>query len=367
MKYLPLLTVLFLLSCSSEPDSTKEPVIEELGWQLKIEWLTMPLQSHSFRGLHVLDENIVWISGTDGIFLTTNDGETWVVDSIPIVSGMDLRDVEAFNDSTAIVMTAGSPGLLLRTTNKGRSWEVVYKNNDSLVFMDGMDFFNRIGYVYGDPLDGKHFLLYYFLDDFNQIDGSYWFLRDDSLPKPLSVEAGFAASGTGIVALPYTLEPDMPCGIQTPTVLVGFGGEKARVLRLDRTKHATIVETPMKHGKPGDGIYSMAFADSVNGIAVGGNWEFEDCDSSKIFTRDGGLTWQLATGVQGYRSGSCYVGNGIFISTGTNGTDISMDWGESWTMLSDEGFNAIEFVPGEFVGYAVGSKGRIAKLTLINE
>lgn len=342
---------------SQEDDFTHEVASE---WHLDVEWVTLPVESHHFRGLHVISEDEAWITGTDGIFMYTNDGEGWFMDSIPVVSGMDLRDVEVMNDSTALVMTAGSPGLILKTSNNGIDWTVVYENQDSLVFMDGMDFWKDYGIVYGDPLDGYHFILM-------TLDGGDTWQRitEDFLPAVLEVEMGYAASGTGVVV------------VGDHYFYVGYGGEESRVGIWDLKGNGwSMVSTPMAHGQGGDGIYSMSFKDTMNGIAVGGNWEFEDSDSSKIWTEDGGVNWNLADGVQGYRSGSCYVGADIYLSTGTNGTDISLDGGRSWRMLSNEGFNAIQFAPQtgnaidggflvmKWLGYAVGSHGKIAKLKL---
>ncbi len=111
------------------------------------------------------------------------------------------------------------------------------------------------------------------------------------------------------------------------------------------------------------GIYSIAFKDELNGVAVGGNWENPDCDSSKVYTNNGGQTWHLSEGIQDFRSCVTYVKEDTYISTGTSGTDISYDGGKSWKLLDSIGFNAIKINP-DLNGVAVGSYGTITEVEL---
>ena len=119
----------------------------------------------------------------------------------------------------------------------------------------------------------------------------------------------------------------------------------------------------MLHGAGAKGIYSIAFKDALNGVAVGGNWENPDCDSSKIYTNNGGQAWYLSKGLQHFRSCVTYVQDDTYISTGTSGTDISYDGGKSWVLLDSVGFNAILFNE-QLKGIAVGSFGRISGVEL---
>jgi hypothetical protein len=46
------------------------------------------------------------------------------------------------------------------------------------------------------------------------------------------------------------------------------------------------------------------------------------------------------------------------IAVGTNGADLSTDGGQTWQPLAAEGYHAVQR------GWAVGAKGRIARVTL---
>src|SRR5688572_30275212 len=62
----------------------------------------------SFRGLSVVDANVVWASGSRAtIVRTTDGGRTWTVDSIRGKDSLDLRDIHAFDARTAVAISAG--------------------------------------------------------------------------------------------------------------------------------------------------------------------------------------------------------------------------------------------------------------------
>ena len=69
----------------------------------------------------------------------------------------------------------------------------------------------------------------------------------------------------------------------------------------------------------------------------------------------------------GYRS--CVValpgfdGN-VYLATGTNGTDATIDGGRTWFAVSDEGWNALAvagIADNAVIGWAVGPSGRVAR------
>jgi photosystem II stability/assembly factor-like uncharacterized protein len=114
------------------------------------------------------------------------------------------------------------------------------------------------------------------------------------------------------------------------------------------------------------GIYSVDFWDDQNGIIFGGDWENKAQNkANKAVTADGGKSWKLiADGKEpGYRSSVRFVpgssGRGV-VAVGSPGISYSPDGGESWTVLSNEGFYAIEFV-NDTLAYASG-RNRIARL-----
>jgi photosystem II stability/assembly factor-like uncharacterized protein len=149
----------------------------------------------SFRGLSVVNNSVAWVSGSKGwVGRTTNGGLHWEFNQVHGFDDLDFRSLYAFNDSTALMANAGAPGYVLRTTNGGKSWQTVYTNTHAAIFMDGVDFWNgEEGVIYGDPIDGKMFLLF-------TVDGGKTWREPptEARPKLHEGEASFAASGTGI-------------------------------------------------------------------------------------------------------------------------------------------------------------------------
>lgn len=338
--------LLTLFSCKNEVNKTKP---KQVAHKLSLKEIDLNLDSTHFRGLHLSSSNNVWITGTDGVFVHY-DGENWVNGEIDSARGLDLRDVHVLGDNEIITVSAGSPGKIFKTTDCGTNWNTVYSNSNSLIFLDGFDFTkNGNGVAFGDPMNGKIKLLY------TENHGNSWQDFDTSkIPNALAVEAGFAASGTGIKLF-------------DSLIYIGLGGEKARFMRSeDFGQSWQTIETPMLHGNAGKGIYTIAFKDELNGVAAGGNWENHECDSSKLYTNDGGLTWYLSEGLQHYRSCVIHLKNDIYMSTGTSGTDISYDNGKSWQFLDSVALNALQFDAENNIGFGVGSFGKIYEFKLEN-
>mgnify|MGYP005995392289 FL=1 len=348
-----LLSVLFI-SCAENESSVSEGDYNpaKSGFEVNPDSFSLFVKSLNtndtlahYRGLHQLG-NAFFISGTEGKILI----KTFQLEQIELFQAKytDLRDIHVLSDSSILVMGIASPGHIWKIKKGEKEWRKVYSNMDSLVFMDGMDFWNdAVGLVYGDAVSGFHFIL-------KTIDGGENWSRipQENIPENLEIEAGFAASGTGIVCK------------ENGTAYIGLGGNKARVLiSKDFGDNWSIVETPLLHGSGSKGIYSIAFKDELNGVAVGGDWENPECDSSKIYTNNGGQTWYLSEGIQDFRSCVTYIQDDTYISTGTSGTDISYNGGKSWKLLDSIGFNAIKINPDRH-GVAVGSFGRIAEVEL---
>lgn len=352
--YLILSVLLFLVSCGEE----KKDVTSDLSFdhsvtnqdptpslKLFYNYLNIKDSSSHFRGLFNVRESF-FISGTNGKIISIKD--ELHESELNEAKFTDLRDIHILGDGSVLVMGIASPGKIWKKSKDDSDFHEVYSNSDSLVFMDGMDFWNdSVGLVYGDPLDGYHFLL-------KTIDGGENWSRISSsvLPEPLSNESGFAASGTGVQC------------IGNGVAYVGFGGDTARILKTEDYGNSwEVINTPLLSGKGGKGIYSLAFKDKNNGVVVGGHWENPQSDSSKAYTIDGGVTWLLSKGIQEYRSCVTYINEEIYISTGTAGTDISYNGGRNWMRLDTIGFNSILFNT-QSKGMAVGNYGTIAKIKL---
>jgi photosystem II stability/assembly factor-like uncharacterized protein len=118
------------------------------------------------------------------------------------------------------------------------------------------------------------------------------------------------------------------------------------------------------------GVFSLAFAEKGNGVAVGGDYTKPDeAAGTAAYTADGGKTWLPAQAPpHGYRSAVVYdLATKTWITVGPNGTDISTDDGKNWRALhpdpalheapdADRNWNALS------LPFVVGPHGRIGKL-----
>ena len=112
----------------------------------------------SFRGLSVVNHNIVWASGTGGTFIKTTDGgKTWTVGQVPGAEKLDFRDIEAIDANTAYLLSIGNgeTSRIYKTTDGGKTWEMQFKAADDKIFLDALAFWDRDnGIAMGDPIDG---------------------------------------------------------------------------------------------------------------------------------------------------------------------------------------------------------------------
>ncbi len=336
-----LFAFIYLMSCSESVDQPKQI-------QLKYEEINLGL-SNSFRGLSVVDEKVIWVSGTKGTVVHLDGEGNWVVSQVPDAEKLDFRDVVAFDRNTAMVMNAGFPGVIYRTTDGGENWYETYYNADSTVFLDGMKFWDdQNGIAFGDPMNGKMLII-------TTTDGgeSWTQTPSENIPQSLEIEGGFAASGSSIVVK------------GTDKVWVGMGGSKARVFySANKGLNWEVVETPIYSGAGMRGIYSMAFKNEKEGIAVGGEYQNENPPKSRAYTKDGGKSWKLGEGIDQYRSGSVYLFDNIYLATGLTGTDISYDGGKSWRPISDQKLHGMVFTADGKVGYGMGRNGKIVKMII---
>lgn len=307
--------------------------------------------STSFRGISVVNEDVFWVSGTQGTVVHVDDNGDWIVSQVAGATEMDFRDIVAFDANTALVLNAGFPGVIYKTKDGGANWIECYNNQDSAIFFDGMEFWDHEnGIAFGDPID-EHMVIIT-----TQDGGESWQQTPaENIPEQLEIEGGFAASGSSIV-----VQGDSKAW-------VGMGGTKARVFYTeDKGLHWEVVETPVFAGEGMRGIYSMAFKNEMEGIAVGGEYRHESPPNSRVYTSDGGRTWKLGKGVDQYRSGSSYLFDNIYLATGLTGTDVSYDGGRSWDSISNYKLYGMDFSDDGKVGYGMGRNGMMVKI-LVNK
>lgn len=343
------LSVLLFAACNTN-SSTSNTAGKQNSSELQ--WTSLsPVTTANLRGLYVVNDEIVWASGSGGTFLRTIDsGKTWMTNTIEGTDSLDFRDIHAFDSENAMVLSAGYPAYIYKTNDGGKTWKQVYFNEQEGVFFDGFDFADeKNGMVFSDPIDGKLFIIQ------TTDGGNTWQPIDTThLPNVLDGEAGYAASGTGI-----TYQDEQ-------VWIASGGGEKARIFHSkDRGTHWEVFDTPMVSAE-GKGIFSMAMSDAQNGVVVGGAYmdstnNVRNCS----ITNDGGKTWQLVESQQpnGYRSCvSVHSNRNLWIAVGRTGSDVSTDGGKTWSPIGTEGYYSCGFA--ERIVWAVGKNGKMASMKL---
>ena len=310
----------------------------------------------SFRGMSVVNQNVAWISGTGGTFESTSDaGKTWQAGTVPGAASADFRSVHAFSLDTAVLMvSAQDTGLIYRTTDRGKTWNVQYRNVAKGVFFDGMAFFNaHHGFAVGDPMDGRFVILE------TRDGGQHWArIRASGLPTSLPGEGAFAASSTSLVT----------CGPND--IWLGTGGAAtARVFHSsDAGRNWSVVSTPISAGLASAGIFSLACRDPKHVIAVGGNYSKPDPSRVTVATSDdGGATWSASRpdSATAFLSGVSYLSTpanpGGVLAVGTEGSAFSTDFGRTWKQMDRLSLNAIRPL-GDGSALAAGGRGRVMLL-----
>ncbi|MFH0760403.1 MAG: oxidoreductase [Bacteroidota bacterium] len=309
----------------------------------------------TIRGLDVVSEKVIWISGTGGEYSFTSDGgTTWLHQVVRGAEKLDFRDVQGFSADAALLMSAGpgSASKIYRTTDGGKSWTLTYENSDSLAFFDGMDFFDdQEGLVISDPVDSKPYLL-------GTINGGLTWSRmvPLSIPDLVPGEYAFAASGTSIDAL-----PDGQCWLAT-------GGSVARAFKSEgHGKTWSVTSLPVLHGNSASGAFSIARGPGKNVAACGGDYQETGKSGSNIaLSFDDGITWESPTGSSSVPFMECirWISSKTLISCGPPGVWISKDSGKNWHEISKDGFHTMDIVPGGRTVWLAGNGGKVIILDL---
>ena len=141
------------------------------------------------------------------------------------------------------------------------------EQTDKRVFFDAISFFDDThGIAMSDPVDGRLFLL-------KTADGGFSWKLLENAPTTNPGEGGFAASGTNMTT------------VGKHRVIIGLGSGVADqppqpsrvVFSDDQMKEWNAAAVPMPR-HPSAGIFSIAFANDNDGVAVGGDYEQPDDD-----------------------------------------------------------------------------------------
>ncbi|QNL50046.1 oxidoreductase [Olivibacter sp. SDN3] len=304
----------------------------------------------SFRGISIPTDRVAWISGTNGAIIKTDDGgENWQWLTVDGFEEMDFRSIKAFSKEKAVIVNAGSPAVVLLTTNGGESWERVYSYDHNDVFYDGIDFWDdERGIIFGDPIEGKLQLL------ITEDGGESWSDQSDQANVKLKKgEAGFAASGTSI----RTEEGGL--------VWIGTGGTQARLLfSFNYGESWNSYKVPIEQGAASQGIFSLAVNGQKQLIAVGGDYEHYKNNNNVIQLSGNGTSWTVPkTRLSGYKSCVEYIDDQVVVATGTSGTDVSIDGGQHWKALSDMAFHVVKASADGKLVLLAGENGKVYRLS----
>lgn len=320
-------------------------------------WVTQECGATSrLRGLCVVDSQVVWASGANGVVVRTADaGRSWKRCDVPDAQTLDFRDLEAFDPEHACVLSIG-PGAasrIYKTEDGGKTWRLVFQNADERVFLDAIAFWDaKHGIALGDPVEGRFTILV------THDAGETWSVPEHlKIPKALPGEGAFAASGTCLAVQ----------GGHNAWFATGGAG-KARVFYTNAAGHTwQVAETPVDASNPASGLFSLTFRNPTSGIAVGGDYQRTDKRAAiAARTEDGGRTWTLAEQApEGYRSCVAiapgqHTDKLAVLAAGPSGCDLSFDFGNHWQSLSTRGFHTVALAP-DGTAWAVGEKGEIAK------
>jgi photosystem II stability/assembly factor-like uncharacterized protein len=310
----------------------------------------------SCRSLSAVSEQVAWVGCSGGrVFRTTDGGASWSNDSVPGAARLDFRGIKAFDAGTAVIASAGpaeqGAARIYRTTDGGRTWSLTWTDSTKGIFLDGIAFWDtRHGFSFSDPVAGRLVILT--TDD----GGAHWVrVPASNIPPVIPGEAAFAASNTQLTSQ----------GPSNAWIATG-GGAVARVFRTtDRGRTWTVSSTGMPGG-PSAGLFGIAFADAMNGLAVGGDYNIaRGVTDFAIRTFDGGVTWRAAgtSRPDGVTQGLALVPHTsppVFVATGAHGTAFTRDFGATWMPGDTLTSFAVGFVSAN-VGWVAGPRGRVAK------
>ncbi|CAH0994775.1 Ycf48-like protein [Emticicia aquatica] len=302
----------------------------------------------SFRSIHAINKKVVWAGGSKGTVLRTTDaGKTWQVIKVKDAEKLDFRDIYGVSEKIAFIMSAGNAedgaAKIFKTIDGGISWKVMLNYTQKGIFFDSMDFWNENeGIIIGDPIDDKPFII-------RTLDGGNSWNRIDKakLPNVLEGEASFAASGSCVA-----IQPNGKAWINTQS-RVFFTPDKGETWE--------VYQTPFKKGQT-SGIFGLHFWNENQGIAVGGDYKNDKEKTNNIaITNDAGKTWTFLATAQpdGLKEGAWYLPNKKMLLVGTSGTSLSEKENTAWRAIDNESFHAVSCFKNAC--WAIGGKGNLAK------
>ncbi|WP_226705146.1 WD40/YVTN/BNR-like repeat-containing protein [Microbulbifer elongatus] len=291
----------------------------------------------------------LWVTGTsNSVFRSVNNGKSWQDISVLAEPKLDFRDIEVFDDQTAIVMSVGdgTQSRLYLTDDGGKQWQLLFENPDEKGFFDSIDFWDRDrGVLLGDPVDG------YYVVMVTEDGGRHWQrVAREALPALHDREAAFAASGNTLIT-----GSDGKAWFTT-------GGFAARVYKSnDYGRSWDVSEVPLHRENQTSGGYALSLNHLGDVFVMGGDYTNRSSAYPNL-AKYKNEQWQLAdNGQRGLRTAMGCI-ESTCIATGKTGSEISFNNGQSWRVLPGPGFYTLSAGNGLLLG--AGADGAVGILPL---
>lgn len=322
----------------------------------------LPLWQHSqlpnkasLRGSAIKDGKL-WVTGSkNSVFISIDQGKTWLDKSVKNKLVTDFRDIEVFDDKIAIVMGVGSGehSVLYKTIDGGNSWQLLLQNTDEQGFFDSIAFWdNNMGLLIGDPVDG------FYVMKKTKDGGKTWRrITQDKLPQIETKEAAFAASGNTLIVG------------KNGKAWLTTGGNAASVYHSDDYGESWLRKrVPLFNKTDTAGGYGLGVNSAEQLFVVGGDYQQRPKSYQNMATYFNGHWQTVNSGQHGLRTAMSCQEN-ICITTGKTSSDISYDGGTSWQVLTNknapEGDNGFYTLASENKLFlAAGAQGKIGVLSV---
>jgi len=309
----------------------------------------------SLRG-SAIKKNSFWVTGSsNSVFISLDQGNTWQDKSVKAKLITDFRDIEVFDNKTAIVMGVGSgeQSVLYKTVDGGDNWQLLLKNTDEQGFFDSIAFWdNNRGLLIGDPVDG-----FYVMKKTDDGGKTWQRIAQNKLPKIEAKEAAFAASGNTLIVG------------KNGKAWLTTGGNAASVYHSeDFGESWQRKRVPLFNQADTAGGYGLGLNSDQQLFVVGGDYQQRAKAYPNIATYVNDQWQTIEAGQHGLRTAMTCQSNTCLI-TGKTSSDISYDGGKSWQVLpnknaaiNDKGFYTLASDNNMFL--AAGADGKIGVLRI---
>ncbi|MDE2996118.1 MAG: oxidoreductase [Bacteroidota bacterium] len=325
--FLSILIITIFAGCNAQDKESE--ILSDPSW----EWQYQDSTSF-FIGIHAIDEATVWAAGSNGRVVRSVDaGATWNTFFVPGADSVQFRDVHAFSQDHAVVLSIGNgtDSRIYRTTDGGQTWDLSFQNSDENAFFDCFSFWDASsGFAFSDSFEGEFTLIQ------TSNGGDSWSrINPAVVPDAREGEGAFAASGTCV----HTWEGGLGW------FATGASAVDTRVIRTtDYGASWTEAITPIASQTGSEGISTMSVLDADHLVIMGGDFTQRDSIYANVaISTDGGATWTASTSapIGGSVYGSTYVPGAAtptLIGVAPTGTAFSTDNTSTWSRIDNTNF-----------------------------